>query len=319
MNKPTPQTNPSTIELDALICVPEQETLSAALEAMGWRHAWSKPVPAPYGQYYGASLAQEHRYVSSRDNSGGIHLLTTPQPKSPIRDKISTYELGGWFDLDIRTADNDFVHQRLTDGFDFTSNVPPQQWQFGPFTVIEWLSINSFGLVVATMQRINPPLPSPPPRGYGEFFNSSFLVGDVTPVVSFYQDVLGCSVTLHEKITLADHPLRHVLNVERSHDATLELVLLAGTDNRYFVEPIAIHHSEQPAPAYTDITDTAPPHLGLYAMRIYEKDLPGIEQRAAAHPYAASVTNLGDMLIIKTADNCYLEIQDSSRVSSTSS
>lgn len=304
--------------LDACICVPHQETLSSNLVELGWSILESNPVPKSYCEGYQTQFLTETIFVSPHQPSGRIILLTCAEPATPMQSKIDPYEYGGWFDLDIRTKDNYALHSIVTSQFAWKTNCPPQEWVFGPFRVVEFLSCNDFGLTVAAMQRVDPPLPNPPPGHYGDFFNSSFLVPDVKPAIDFFQSVLQCQVVLHEHITLANHPLRNVLGITRDEDAVLELVLLKGRGG-YMVEPIALHHSKLPKINYTRKSNTSPPYLGLYAIRIYEENISEIEKLASQHSYINQIKKIENGLLLFTADDAWLEIYDSSVFNSVSS
>lgn len=106
-----------------------------------------------------------------------------------IRGHLMPWDTGGIFDLDMRVDRLDDWHQRLTE-LGWGGIAPPVDWQFGDLSIREWLAQGPEAVVMALIQRLQPPLEGPGfGAGFGPAFNSSQTVSNMERAVHFYQQL----------------------------------------------------------------------------------------------------------------------------------
>jgi hypothetical protein len=189
---------------------------------------------------------------------GMVRLLdcATGTRQPVIRSFGRPWETGGWFDLNARVDNIAAQFERLQDlGWGSVSD--PIEYDFGPFTVKEWLAYGPDGVVMALIERINPPLePDKRPGRLGTHFNSTQIVDDIAAAQRFYQDVLGFTVMVEiNDEPMMPQPTPNVLGVPneiaaRQHwnismlqapgatGGSIEIISLPGLSGRNFA-PLA--------------------------------------------------------------------------------
>jgi len=161
-------------------------------ELGGWRLLWEGPSPVQPLWPRNAPRPDHEWLLAAPDAPCGFVRLfrfndDVPAPRSGAR----IHDTGGIFDLDVRVADVHAWRTRLLDQ-GWTDFGPAVDWPFGELEVREWLAQGPDGVVVAFVQRLQPPLDPPltPPAsrgGFGHAFNSSQLVRDMESALAFYR------------------------------------------------------------------------------------------------------------------------------------
>lgn len=131
-----------------------------------------------------------------------------------IRSYGRPWETGGWFDLNARVDDMQARFEQLQDlGWGGVSD--PIEYDFGPFTVKEWLTCGPDGVQWAIIERVHPPLePEARPGRMGPHFNSTQIVDDIDAARRFYCDVLGFTPAVEvDDQPMMPEPLQNVLGL----------------------------------------------------------------------------------------------------------
>ncbi|MCS6968524.1 MAG: VOC family protein [Cytophagales bacterium] len=119
-----------------------------------------------------------------------------------IRPGGKIWDTGGIYDIDLRCAGIHALYDTLREhGWHGLSN--PIHYQMGPFEVWELLVKGHDDIVIAFIERLNPPLPQPPPRqwAFGNIINSAQIVKDYDRAKDFYLNQLGFVQILETTIT----------------------------------------------------------------------------------------------------------------------
>lgn len=138
-----------------------------------------------------------------------------------IRSYGRPWETGGWFDLNARVDDMEARFEQLQDlGWGGVSD--PIEYDFGPFTVKEWVPYGPDGVNWAIIERVHPPLePEAMPGRMGPHFNSTQIVDDIAEARRFYQDILGFESAVEvDDQPMMPGPLQNVLGVPNEQAAT---------------------------------------------------------------------------------------------------
>lgn len=201
------------------------------------------------------------------------------QPHPLIRSCGRPWETGGWFDLNARVDDIAATFRQLQDiGWGGVSD--PIEYDFGPFTVKEWLAYGPDGVNWAVIERVHPPLaPAERPGRMGSHFNSTQIVDDMAVARHFYQDVLGFTVGVQiDEQPMMPEPRQNVLGLPNELVATqrwnlsmlgapgaaggtIEIISLPGISGRDFA-PLA-----------------DPPNRGIISLRFPAGNLPALHHR----------------------------------------
>jgi extradiol dioxygenase family protein len=201
------------------------------------------------------------------------------QRRPVIRSYGRPWEVGGWFDLNVRVEDMQARFEQLQDrGWGGVSD--PIQYDFGPFTVKEWLAYGPDGVVWALIERVHPPLePDARPGRFGPHFNSTQIVDDIAAARRFYGDVLGFQsvIDIDDRPMMAE-PLQNVLGVpeelaprQRWNISMLKAPGAAGGS----IEIISL-----PGMSGRDFTPLAdPPNRGIISHRFPVDDVGALHER----------------------------------------
>jgi len=106
------------------------------------------------------------------------------------------WETGGWFDINVRIKDSNATTQAVySQGWNASAD--PVEMMMGPVKVKEWLGKAPDGIVVAFIERVEPPLTDFPEfESVSRTFNASQIVKDADAVRHWYQDNLGFDLVL---------------------------------------------------------------------------------------------------------------------------
>jgi len=108
-----------------------------------------------------------------------------------IRSNSQSWDVGGIYDIDLRSKDLDATYQQLV-AKGWSGYSDPQTYEFDVFHVQEVLMKGPDDVVLAIIQRFQPPLEGyPHMRSLSHVFNSSQIVSDMEASKAFYMDILG--------------------------------------------------------------------------------------------------------------------------------
>ena len=119
--------------------------------------------------------------------SNACEVLLIPMPQEvkvlrPVHCAVTTP--GGLFDINMRTVDSDWSHDFLQ-SHGWQPLVDPVAWQFGDIETKEGLYIQEDGIVLAVMERLQPPLPTVAFDRMSDVFNATQMVRRVDQTVTF--------------------------------------------------------------------------------------------------------------------------------------
>ena len=182
-----------------------------------------------------------------------------------IRPGAQTWDTGGIFDVNVRVKD---VHAKLEElrRFGWLAYSEPVEFRFGKFVVREVLARGPDGIVLAMIERVEPPLEGwPSLREFSYVFNSTQIVRDFDAAFSFYVHQLGFRVYLEHE-GASREPGSNVLGLP--HNLTTEIprkvaILSPKGDNFGSVEILSFEGAEG-----SDFAQHAtPPNLGHLTLR----------------------------------------------------
>lgn len=249
------------------------------------------------------------------NDRGFLRLVAFPGAEQrQMRSNTQTWDTGGIFDVNVRVLD---IHEKFAElrkrGWMFYSD--PIQFHFGPFVVWEVLAKGPDGVVIAMVERVQPPLEGwPDLRELSNIFNSTQIVADFSTSLEFYRDILGFKIYLeHEGPSKEPGPnvlaLPHNLAAEISRKV---VILSPDGSNAGSVELIGFDgitgadHSEL----------AVAPNLGILALRFPVADLTAYRQRLAEHgvkpvngPSTLTIEPYGEVEImtIRSPEGSWLE------------
>ena len=200
-----------------------------------------------------------------------------------IRSNAQTWDTGGIFDVNSRVADMSKKFAEFQ-AHDWQAASDPVQFSFGPFVVREWLTRGPDGIVLALIERVQPPLEGwPELRELSRLFNATQIVADAEAAKSFYIDKLGFSTYL-EHTGVSDEPEQNVFGLP--HDVATEVARTV-----YILHPTGTNEGSIEILAFDgaigrDFSDRArPPNLGILTLRFPLADI----DRFAAHVAAEEI------------------------------
>ncbi|MEM7351759.1 MAG: VOC family protein [Acidobacteriota bacterium] len=211
-------------------------------------------------------VIEEALLANPGDDRGYLRLVHFPGAEPEIiRPGAMPWDTGGIFDVNVRVKD---VHAKLADlrRHGWQSFSDPVEFTFGKFVVREVLAQGPDGIVLAMIERVQPPLEDwPNLRQLSFIFNATQTVRDFDRSFNFYTEKLGFKVYLeHEGASREAGP--HVLGLP--HNLAAEIprrvaIMSPKGDNFGSVEILAFRGAEG-----RDFSDRAkPPHLGHLSLR----------------------------------------------------
>ena len=200
-----------------------------------------------------------------------------------IRSNAQTWDTGGIFDVNSRVADMSKKFAEFQ-ARDWQAASDPVEFSFGPFVVIEWLTRGPDGIVLALIERVQPPLEGwPELRELSRLFNATQIVADAEAAKRFYVDKLGFKIYL-EHTGASDELEQNVFglphNVATDVPRTVYILHPTGT-NEGSVEILAFDGA-----VGRDYSERArPPNLGILTLRFPIADI----DEFAAHVTAEDI------------------------------
>lgn len=152
-------------------------------------------------------------------------------PKAYIRPGGKIWDTGGIYDIDLRCANIHALYDTLREhGWHGLSN--PIRYKMGPFEVWELLIKGHDDIVIAFIERIQPPLPEPPPRNwvFGNIINSAQIVKNYDQAKDFYINKLGF-VQILETIIRNEQPGENILSLPYNLSTQVAAKLLLFSPN----------------------------------------------------------------------------------------
>ncbi len=174
------------------------------LETGGWEVLHRGSIPASRLRFLSLPADSEGEEMLLRNpgtERGFIRLVRfeTDIPTVQIRPSAQSWDSGGIFDFNVRVKDieTSFEHLRSLGWIGYSE---PVEFSFGPFVVKEALARGPDGMVLAMIERVQPPLDGwPHLRRMSRVFNATQVVRDFDRSLRFFRDQLGFQVYLsHE-------------------------------------------------------------------------------------------------------------------------
>ena len=198
-----------------------------------------------------------------------------------IRSNAQSWDTGGWFDVNSRILSMDKKFAELQSR-DWQAASDPVEFSFGPFIVKEWLARGPDGIVMAVIERVQPPLEGHPHlREMGRLINATQIVTDIEAARDFYIDKLGFETYLDHvgpskeagpnvlglPHNVATEVVRHVtiLHPDAINEGSVELIEFKGATGRDFSGR------------------AVPPNLGVLMLRFPVLDIAAFATLVAGH------------------------------------
>lgn len=238
-------------------------------EIGGWRVIHQgETAAASVAAWPGMEGAEVHETLLERPEfgRGRIRLFHFDSPlQEPNRSGALPWDTGGFFDLDLRVDDMASVHAAMTAaGWDSLSG--PVEWDFGGLQVIEWLARGPEDVILALIQRLDPPLDTGlEGPGFGHVFNASQTVRDMDRALTFYR-ALGFEQMMRHQGPLAGRGGEVLcLDPEEAPSTHVDLAIVHPSG----VMDGAIELFNLPSRPGRDLSALAQPHgYGLNLLRI---------------------------------------------------
>jgi catechol 2,3-dioxygenase-like lactoylglutathione lyase family enzyme len=204
-----------------------------------------------------------------------------------IRSNAQSWDTGGFFDVNSRVDDmaGKFAEFQARD---WQAASDPVQFSFGPFVVKEWLTRGPDGIVLALIERVQPPLEGwPNLRELSRLFNATQIVADAEEARRFYVDKLGFDVYL-EHTAASEQPESNVLGLP--HNVAVDVprivyILHPQGTNEGSIEILAFDGADG-----SDFSERArPPNLGILTLRFPLSDIEGFAKHVAAEGIEVAV------------------------------
>jgi catechol 2,3-dioxygenase-like lactoylglutathione lyase family enzyme len=290
-------------------------------EAAGWRVIHRGRAGAEQARFWGLAAEQTVDEVLLGNPgvaSGFLRLVSfTGAGGGEIRPAAQPWDTGGIFDVNVRVLD---IHTKVAQlkrlGWQFYSD--PVRFEFGPFVVWEVLARGPDGIVVAMIERVEPPLEGwPNLRQMSRIFNSTQVVRDFERSREFFESTLGFKVYLeHEGASPEPGPNVFGLPHNLAAEVARHIVILSPDGgNEGSVELISF----EGLPGADFSARAAPPNLGILALRFPVSDLGALQRRLAsrdvapaAGPQTVEVEPYGpvEMMAVRAPEGAWLEFYE---------
>lgn len=244
-------------------------------EVAGWEviHRGAMPREQLTGwQLPVESSATEVLLGNPGTNRGYVRLVQfSGVPQQQIRSNAQNWDTGGWFDVNSRVVSMDKKFREFQSR-DWQATSDPVEFSFGPFVVQEWLARGPDGIVIALIERVQPPLEGwPSMKEMSRFFNATQIVADIEPARAFYIEKLGFKAYLNHDAA-SDAPGPNVLGMP--HNLATEVprnvsILHPDGTNEGSIELLEFDGFDG-----ADWSDRAiPPNLGVLMLRFPVADM----------------------------------------------
>ncbi len=234
-----------------------------------------------------------------------------------MRSSAQPWDPGGWFDVNTRVADMDAKFRQFQAN-DWQAVSDPVEFSFGPFVVEEWLARGPDGIVIAMIERKQPPLEGwPHLRDLSRLFNATQVVSDVPAAQAFYAEKLGFRVYL-EHSGPSPEPGPNVLGLPNNLSAEIsrDVVIL---------HPNGINDGSIELLSFEGLTGTdfaersVPGNLGIFTLRFPVSDMDKFHDHVreqqidiALSPTRASLLpyGTGRIMAVRGPGNVWLEFYE---------
>ena len=254
-------------------------------DAAGWDVVFLGSGDPALAKHWGLADDQTIRQALLKNpgtERGFLRLVSFPGAKQQqMRSNAQTWDTGGVFDVNVRVLDIHAKFKQLRDGgWHFYSD--PIQFHFGPFVVWEVLAKGPDGVVIAMVERVQPPLEGwPHLRELSQIFNSTQIVADFDASLEYYRDKLGFKIYLeHEGPSKEAGP--NVLGLP--HNLATEIprkVVILSPDGSNSGSVELIGFDGVTGADHSGLAEA--PNLGILALRFPVADLEAYRQRLAEH------------------------------------
>lgn len=274
---------------EALVSVHDLDAWADAYTMLGdWEIRHQGPVSQAMLTLLGLpdnSTAEELLLAERNSEYGFCRLIRfDTAPDAPlIRSNARPWETGGWFDLNARVADMQLSFDTIN-RLGWSAESDPVEWQFGEVIVKEWLVRGPDGVVLALIERVDPPLPAAEqPGNFSKHINATQIVTDITAAREFYQQVLGFKplIEVNDEFFIPE-PASNVLGLPAESAAkqkwNISLQAAPGADGGW-IEILSLPGiSGRDFSALTD-----PPNRGILSLRFPVDDPDALQQHLLDH------------------------------------
>ncbi len=229
----------------------------------GLMRAWRLPASATAREVVLGNPGTERGFVRLVDFDG--------VEQHQIRSNAQSWDTGGWFDVNSRVVSMEQKFAELQ-ARDWQSTSDPVEFGFGPFVVREWLARGPDGIVIALIERVQPPLEGwPHLKEMSRLFNATQIVPDIEEAREFWLGKLGFESYL-EHTGASKPPGDNVLGLPRNMATQIERRVS-------IVHPQGINEGsvellQFDGVAGRDFADVAvPPNLGILTLRFPVADM----------------------------------------------
>ncbi len=234
-----------------------------------------------------------------------------------VRSSAQSWDPGGWFDVNTRVADMDAKFREFQT-HDWQAVSDPVEFSFGPFVVEEWLARGPDGIVIAMIERKQPPLEGwPHLKELSRLFNATQIVSDFDAAREFYVEKLGFEIYL-EHSGPSEEPAPNVLGLPNN---------LAAEIARHVVilHPTGINEGSIELFAFEGLTGTdfgarsELANLGIFTLRFPVSDIDRFHAHVrdqqidvALSPTDVSLLPYGDgrLMAIRGPGNVWIEFYE---------
>lgn len=249
------------------------------------------------------------------DEDGFIRLVKFHNiSQQQIRSSASSWDVGGIFDINIRTKDLAASFKEFQQaGWNGYSD--PIRYQFGKFDVGEVIMRGHDGISIAMMQRHAPPLEGyPHMRTFSKVFNSSHISKDIEATADFFLNKLGWQVYM--KVAGTNRKaVRNILGVPKNVNEEIELPI-------YIVHPTGGNIGSLEFLQFKGIegddfsTLAVPPNLGILMARFPVSDAEayqsllisrGLEPKVALNTFDLAPYGRVKGFVIQSPDGVWME------------
>ncbi|MEM7501719.1 MAG: VOC family protein [Pseudomonadota bacterium] len=241
----------------------------------GWQVLHSGEVPSSLLARYGfaaAVTARETVLGNPGTRRGFVRLVQlSGVSQQQMRSGAQAWDTGGIFDVNARVLDmgKKFAEFQARN---WQAVSDPVEFSFGPFVVKEWLTRGPDGIVLALIERVQPPLEGwPHLKELSRLFNATQVVADADAAKAFYVDKLGFEVYL-EHSAASDQPEQNVLGLPHNLANTVArdvFILHPSGTNEGSIEVLGFDG----AVGRDFASRVKPENLGIFTLRFPVRDL----------------------------------------------
>ena len=205
-----------------------------------------------------------------------------------IRSNAQSWDTGGWFDVNSRILSMDQKFAELQ-ARDWQAASDPVEFTFGPFVVREWLARGPDGIVVALIERVQPPLEGHPNlREMGRLINATQIVPDIAAARTFYIEKLGFKTYL-DHTGASKSPGPNVLGLP--HNIAAEVVRHVSIVHPDAVNEGSVELLQFDGATGADLSAQAvPPNLGVLMLRFPVGDMTAFAEHIEAMNIETAMT-----------------------------